>query len=174
MENVELPEKIEVNKRWDWAVDGINGRGHHNDITTCGDGPDQWEKFNLDLQAKFAKIRENEQRWEEIETEDADIIIVSFGTTARVCLDAIKLARADGIKVGMIRPITIWPFPEKAFANYINKGKKFFVVELNAGQMVNDVKLVVNDNASVEFYGRLGGQIPTPVEIYNKICELYK
>lgn len=174
MENVELPEKIEVNKRWDWAVDGINGRGHHNDITTCGDGPDQWEKFNLDLQAKFAKIRENEQRWEEIETEDADIIIVSFGTTARVCLDAIKLARADGLKVGMIRPITIWPFPEKAFANYINKGKKFFVVELNAGQMVNDVKLVVNDNASVEFYGRLGGQIPTPVEIYNKICELYK
>lgn len=93
---------------------------------------------------------------------------------ARVCLDAVKLARKDGMKVGMIRPITIWPFPEKAFANYIGKGKKFFVAELNAGQMVNDVKIAVNDNASVEFYGRLGGMIPSPVEIYNKLCELYK
>ena len=92
---------------------------------------------------------------------------------ARVCLDAVKLARKDGMKVGMIRPITIWPFPEKAFANYIGKGKKFFVAELNAGQMVNDVKIAVNDNASVEFYGRLGGMIPSPVESYNKLCELY-
>ena len=93
---------------------------------------------------------------------------------ARVCLDGMKLAREAGLKVGMIRPVTLWPFPEKGFEKYINNGKKFFVAELNAGQMVNDVKLVVNDNASVEFYGRLGGMIPTPVEICNKLLELYK
>ena len=174
MENVELPERVEPTGRKPWAVDGMNGRGYHNDITTCGDGPEQWEQFNLNLQAKYAKIRENEQRWEEINTKNADIIIVAFGSLSRVCLDAMKLAREQGLKVGMIRPITIWPFPEKAFEKYVGKGKKFFVTELNAGQMVNDVKLAVNDNASVEFYGRLGGMTPTPVEICNKICELYK
>lgn len=174
MENVELPERIPHPDRFEWACDGINGRGYHNDLTTCGDGPDQWEQFNLDLQAKFNKIKENEQRWEEINTEDADIIMVAFGSLSRVCLDTVKLARENGMKVGLIRPITLWPFPEKAFEKYENTDTKFFVTELNAGQMVADVKLAVNDKRRVEFYGRMGGNTPSPVELYEKLCELYK
>lgn len=174
MENVELPGRVNPEGRSDWACDGMNGRGHHNDITTCGDGPEQWERFNLDLQAKYAKIRENEQRWEEIETEDADIIMVSFGSLSRVCLTAMRIARENGMKVGILRPITIWPFPVKAFEKFAGRNVKYFVTELNAGQMVDDVKLAVNNNKIVEFYGRLGGMIPTPVELYKKMCELYK
>lgn len=89
MENVELPEKNYKFQRSDWACDGINGRKHHNDITTCGDGPEQWEKFNIALQQKYHNIKQNEQRWEEINTDDADIIIVAFGSLSRVCMDAV-------------------------------------------------------------------------------------
>ncbi|MCI1959584.1 MAG: 3-methyl-2-oxobutanoate dehydrogenase subunit VorB [Clostridia bacterium] len=174
MENVEFPEKIAPKGRSDWACDGMNGRDHYNDITTCGDGPEQWEKYNLNLQSKYTKIRENEQRWEEIQTDDADILIVAFGSLSRVCLTAMRIARENGIKVGIIRPITLWPFPVKAFEKFADKDVKYFVTELNAGQMVNDVKLAVNDNKKVEFYGRLGGITPTPVELYKKLCELYK
>lgn len=170
MENVELPERAEPDAKFDWAVTGAKGR-EHNVITTCALGPEQWERFNLDLQAKFNEIEANEQRWEEYQTEDADIIIVAFGTVARIALTAIKIARENGIKVGMIRPITLWPFPKKAFAKYPDKD--FFVVELNAGQMVEDVKLNVKDKDRVEFYGRLGGISPTPKELFEKMKELY-
>ena len=173
MENVVLPGRSQGPARQDWAVDGMHGRSHRNDITTCGDGPEQWEKFNLHLQAKYAQIRENEQRWEEYNTDDADIIIVAFGVYSRVCMDAMKMAREKGLKVGLLRPITLWPFPVKAFEKF--SGKKYFVTELNSGQMVEDVKLAVKDTDrdNVEFYGRLGGITPSPMEIYNKLCELY-
>ena len=107
-------------------------------------------------------------------TEDADIIMVAFGSLARVCIDTVKTARENSMKVGLIRPITLWPFPEKAFEKFEGKDTKFFVTELNAGQMVDDVKSAVNDKKKVEFYGRLGGITPTPAELYNKLCELYK
>ncbi len=170
MENVVLPERTSGPERQPWAVDGAKGRPH-NDITTCGDGPEQWEAFNLRLQAKYQNIRDNEQRWEEYQTEDADVIIVAFGVYSRVAMAAMKMAREKGLKVGLIRPITLWPFPVKAFENLENKD--FFVTELNSGQMVEDVKLAVKDKDRVEFYGRLGGMIPTPVELFNKLCELY-
>ena len=171
MESVEFPERTSGPERMPWAVDGAKGR-LHNDITTCGDGPEQWEQFNLKLQKKFNEIKDNEQRWEEINVEGADIIVVAYGVLSRVCMTAMKLAEEKGLKVGLIRPITLWPFPEKAFEKLENK--KFFVVELSSGQMVEDVKLSVKDKNAVEFYGRLGGITPTPVELCEKMCELYK
>ena len=170
-ESVVLPDEVTPKDiSFAGAVTGARNR-KHNVITTCGDGPAQWEAFNLRLQEKYSKIRENEQKWESIQVEDADIVIVAFGSVARVALDTIKIARENGLKVGMIRPQRVWPFPEKAFEGLDDK--KFLVVELNAGQMVEDVKLSVKDKDQVEFYGRLGGFTPTPVELYEKIRELY-
>ena len=170
-ESVVLPDEVTPKDiSFAGAVTGARNR-EHNVITTCGDGPAQWEAFNLRLQEKYSKIRENEQKWESIQVEDADIVIVAFGSVARVTLDTIKIARENVLKVGMIRPQRVWPFPEKAFEGLDDK--KFLVVELNAGQMVEDVKLSVKDKDQVEFYGRLGGFTPTPVELYEKIRELY-
>ena len=107
-------------------------------------------------------------------TEDADIIIVAFGSLARVCIDTMKIARKNNKKVGFIRPITLWPFPEKAFEKYEKTNTKFFVAELNAGQMLNDVKIAINDKNRIKFYGKLGGITPTPVELYQKLCEVYQ
>lgn len=170
-ESVELPGEVTPKDiSFPGAVTGAKNR-EHNVITTCGDGPAQWEAFNQNLQNKFAKIRENEQRWESIETEDAELILVAFGSVARVALDTVEMARENGLKVGMIRPQRVWPFPEKAFEGL--DGKKFLVVELNAGQMVEDVKLSVKDKDAVSFYGRLGGFTPTPKELLEKVKELY-
>ena len=169
-ESVVLPDEVTPKDiSFAGAVTGAKNR-EHNVITTCGDGPAQWEAFNLRLQEKYSKIRENEQKWESIQVEDADIVIVAFGSVARVALDTIKIARENGLKVGMIRPQRVWPFPEKAFEG--RDDKKFVVVEFNAGQMVEDVKLSVKDKNQVKFYGRLGGFTPTPVELYEKIREL--
>lgn len=170
-EGVVLPDEVETKDvSFSGAVTGAKNR-KHNVITTCGDGPEQWEAFNLRLQKKYSEIKEKEQDWENVQTDDADIIIVAFGSVARVALDTIKIARENGLKVGMIRPKRVWPFPTKAFVDM--EDKKFFVVELNAGQMVEDVKLAVKNKDSVSFYGRLGGITPTPVELYKKIQELY-
>ena len=102
-------------------------------------------------------------------TEDAEIVIVAFGASSRVARSAIKTAREEGIKVGMIRPITLWPFPEKAIEKTIPTAKKYLCVEMNMGQMVDDVRLVVNGRKPVEFFGRTGGVIPTPAEVLDQI-----
>ncbi len=170
MESVKLPDKTTPNKKFDWALTGAKDR-QRNVITTCAVNPEQFERHNLKLQEKYNLIKQNEQRWQNYWTEDADIIMVAYGIVSRIALTTIKKARENGIKAGMIRPITLWPFPEKAFKN---QDKDFFVVELSAGQMVEDVKLSVKDKERVKFYGRMGGMSPTPDELYNKICELYK
>lgn len=168
-ESVELPGEKVQNCDLSWALTGAKGRPH-NAITTCGDGADQWEQFNLNLQEKFSKIRENEERYELQQTEDADIILVAFGSMARIAMSAMKMAREAGLKVGLIRPISLWPFPKKAFEGLDDK--EFLVTELNAGQMVDDVKLSVPNKDKVHFYGRLGGKIPTPKEILEQIQKM--
>ena len=169
-ESVELPEEIEYKvPSFKGALTGCKDQRHV--ITTCGDGAAQWERFNLNLQKRFAKIREQEQKWEAVQVDDADVVIVSFGSVARVALETVEIAREHGLKVGLLRPITLWPFPEKAFTSL--NGKKFFVVELNAGQMVQDVKLSVKDKDDVSYYGRFGGYTPTPLELYEEICKRY-
>ena len=146
------------------------GKKEPHKVITCGDGAIQWGAFNDRLQAKFKVIKENEERWQSYNTEDADIILVAYGSMARVCESAMKMAREEGIKVGMIRPISLWPFPAKAFAGIT--GKKFLVCELSAGQMVEDVKLSVEDKRDVSFFGKLGGTTPSPKIILEEIRKM--
>lgn len=129
------------------------------------------EERNLHLQQKYAEIQNNEVRYETQKMEDADYVIVSFGSAARIAEKALELAREQGIKVGLFRPITLWPFPSKQIAE-VAKGKKgILVAEINAGQMVEDVRLAVNGSVKVEHFGRLGGIVPEPEEIVNALKE---
>jgi len=129
------------------------------------------EVINHELQARYAEIQKNETRWEEIGVEDADYLIVAFGSIARISDKAREIAAEEGIKVGIIRPITLWPFPTEA-VNKAAQGKKgVLVVELNAGQMIEDVRLAVHDALPVEHFGRLGGIIPSPEEVVNALKE---
>ena len=133
--------------------------------------PEVMEERNLHLQQKYAEIQNNEVRYETQKMEDADYVIVSFGSAARIAEKALELAREQGIKVGLFRPITLWPFPSKQIAE-VAKGKKgILVAEINAGQMVEDVRLAVNGSVKVEHFGRLGGIVPEPEEIVNALKE---
>lgn len=152
------------------ALCGCGKRREPHKVVTCGDGAVQWGAFNDRLQEKFQRIRENEVRYAAYNTEDADIILVAYGSMARVCESAMKLAREEGLKVGMIRPISLWPFPAEAFEGIT--GKKFLVCELSAGQMVEDVKLSVEDKQDVTFFGKLGGTTPSPKVILEQIKKL--
>ena len=131
--------------------------------------PDTMEQNNLRFQAKYRAIEENEVRYEEIMCEDAEYLLVAFGSSARICQKACQIARESGIKLGLLRPITLWPFPTKVIAEYANKVKAMLTVELNAGQMVEDVRLAVNGKVPVEHYGRLGGIVYTPDEIVEAV-----
>ena len=110
-------------------------------------------------------IKESEVRVEVVNTKDADVIIIAYGSIARIAKAAMEDARSEGLKVGFIRPITLWPFPEKVIAEAAEKCGRFLVVEMSAGQMVEDVRLAVNGRAKVDFYGRMGGGVPTEEEI---------
>ena len=123
------------------------------------------EVINEELQARYAEIAKNETRWEEIGGEGADYLIVAFGSVARIADKAREIAAEQGVKVGIIRPITLWPFPTEAVARAAEGKKGILVVELNAGQMIEDVRLAVHDRLPVEHFGRLGGIIPSPEEI---------
>lgn len=171
-ESVELPGRPElpVPAELPNALRGCGKDKEPHKVVTCGDGAVQWGEFNDRLQAKYQVIRENEERWESYSLEDADIILVAYGSMARVCVSAMNLARAEGIKVGMIRPISLWPFPQKAFAGIT--GKKFLVCELSAGQMVEDVKLSVENKRDVSFFGKLGGTTPSPKVVLEQIRKM--
>ncbi|MDR0976228.1 MAG: 3-methyl-2-oxobutanoate dehydrogenase subunit VorB [Prevotellaceae bacterium] len=171
MEKVVLPaQKLrrtdeEVIEQCPWAATGRTKMRKPNVITSLELVPEAMEKNNLRYQAKYAQIEQDEVRYEEINCDDADYLIVAFGSMARVGQKAMELAREKGIKVGLLRPITLWPFPTKALAAYADKVKGMLVVELNAGQMVEDVRLAVNGKVKVEHFGRLGGIVPDPDEI---------
>jgi 2-oxoglutarate ferredoxin oxidoreductase subunit alpha len=146
----------------------------HNYITSIYIDPEVLEKHNLKLQAKYKLITENETRVETYNCEGADVIVAAYGTIARIVKNVIKTAEQEGIKVGLIRPITLWPFPTAAFEKYAEVPKAFLSVEMSAGQMVEDVKLSVNGKRSVYFHGRMGGMIPTQKEILDKIKEILR
>lgn len=177
MEKVVLPPQkprrtdAEVIEQCPWATTGrVNGR-KPNIITSLELKPEEMEKNNIRFQAKYKLIEENEVRFEEINCEDADYLIIAFGSMARIGQKAMELAREEGIKVGILRPITLWPFPTKAIAAYAEKVKGMLVTELNAGQMVEDVRLSVNGKVKVEHFGRLGGIVPDPEEIVSALKE---
>ena len=154
-----------------WALTGRKGR-EKNIVTSLWIDPEELERHNLALQEKYAKIKENEQRWEDFKfDDDAEYLIVAHGTMARIAKSAVIKAREEGIKTGLIRPITLWPYPEKAFVNLKNI-KKILVVEMSMGQMVEDVRLSVNGRVPVKFFGRAGGMFPTVNQILGKLREI--
>jgi len=173
MEKVQLPDPIEYKPDKPWATKGKKRGQERNFLTSLYIQPEEMEEKNIELQAKFKKIEENEVRFEEYKTADAEIIIVSFGLSSRISKKSVEMAREAGLKVGLFRPITVWPFPANQIADIAaRKQVKFFIsVEMNAGQMVEDVKLAVNGKKPVYFYGRMGGIIPTPKEIFTAVLE---
>jgi 2-oxoglutarate/2-oxoacid ferredoxin oxidoreductase subunit alpha len=127
------------------------------------------EDHNIHLQAKYRQIEENETRFESFQTEDAEYLLVAYGTSARLSQKAVDIARAKGIKLGLLRPITLFPFPIKPLAELANQVKGILSVEMSAGQMVEDVRLAVRDKVKVEHFGRMGGVIPSPQEIVDAL-----
>jgi len=173
MEAVEFREKEDiVTVEKSWAVTGTNMKRDNNTITSIYINPEVLEKHNLKLQQKYRQIEENETRVEVYNCENADVIVAAFGTVARIVKNVIKMAEKEGIKVGLIRPITLWPFPSEPFRKYAGVPKAFLTVELNAGQMLEDVKIALNGKNETYFYGRMGGMIPTQQEILDKIKEI--
>jgi 2-oxoglutarate ferredoxin oxidoreductase subunit alpha len=169
MEPAELPEMQPLpEKRPPWALTGAKRRPK-NIVTSLYLGADQLEKLNEQLQCKLYEIQDYEVRWEPYRLDDAEIVLVAFGTAARVAQTAVNNLRRQGHAVGLFRPITLWPFPEWQLAQLVPKTDIFFVVEMNAGQMVHDVREVVGRGVPVESVGRMGGTIPMPDEIETEV-----
>ena len=172
MEPVVLPEpKTELPEK-PWAISGHKNARAHNIANSLFLDSELLEKKNFERYERYEVIKANEQKAEEYLVDDADIVVVAFGASARIARSAVMSARAQGIKVGLIRPITLWPFPEKVIKAAGEHGKKFLCIEMNMGQMIDDVKLALDGKAPVSFYGRTGGIIPTPAEALKKIIEL--
>ncbi|HEX3050072.1 MAG TPA: 3-methyl-2-oxobutanoate dehydrogenase subunit VorB [Aggregatilineaceae bacterium] len=173
MEPAELPEMKPLRmERADWALTGAAGREKRIITSLELDAP-ALEAVNDNLQAKLAVIREKEQRWTELMIEDARLVVVGYGMAGRIAETAVKQARREGMKVGLLRPISLWPFPEEHLSMIADHSDAFLVVEMNAGQMVEDVRLAAGGQVPVKFYGRTGGVVPVPEEIYHEIAELY-
>ena len=175
MEKVVLPPmkprrtEEEILKECPWATTGRTKNRQPNIITSLELTSEVMEKRNLHLQEKYQQIRDNEVRYETQKMDDADYVIVAFGSAARIAEKAMELAAEQGIKVGLFRPITLWPFPEKEIVAAAKGKKGVLVVEINAGQMVEDVRLSVNGTVPVAHFGRLGGIVPEPDEIVNAL-----
>ena len=170
MEAVEFKErpKVDLPSKESWTLVGCKGRKPHR-IVSFDLNPSVLEKMNLVINEKYKKLKEDEVRYESINIENADLIIVAYGTVARIVKTVIQKAKKEGINIGLIRPITLFPFPEKIISKTAERIKKFLVVEMSLGQMIEDVKLAVNGKAEVNFYGRCGGIIPTPIEILKEL-----
>ncbi len=175
MEKVVLPPfrprrtAEQIAEQCPWAATGKGNRKHRNVITSLEMDSARMEENNHRFQRTYEEIRKNEVRFKEYYTDDAEYIIVAFGTVARICLKAIEDARKQGIKVGLLRPITLWPFPTEALASLAGRVKGMLTVELNAGQMVEDVRLAVNGRIPVYHFGRMGGMIPNPGEVLDAL-----
>jgi 2-oxoglutarate ferredoxin oxidoreductase subunit alpha len=152
-----------------WTLTGAKGRDTHLIASMRLNPEDELMKLNLRLQAKYAEIAGRETLWEETETADADFLLAGFGLSARICRSAVSALRKNGIKAGLFRPITLWPFPEAALAKAAKGKKKVLVVEMNAGQMVEDVKLALGSSVGVDFLGTLGGITPAVDAITERI-----
>ena len=171
MEKVTLPPfqprrtEEELVAECPWAASGRKAGRKPNIITSLELDPAKMEERNLSLQAKYQQIEANEVRYEEFLCDDAEYLLIAFGSAARICQKTVEIARAEGIKVGLLRPISLWPFPTQAIAAYANRVKGMLSVELNAGQMVEDVRLAVEGAVNVAHFGRLGGIVFTPDEV---------
>ena len=172
MEPVEFkpPKKRELPPK-DWATTGCAGRAP-NIINSLSLVAENLEKHNMKLQKKYQHMKEHEQRWELYNTDDAELVLVAYGTTARIVKSVVNRLREQGVKAGLLRPITVFPFPEKAFSLLPDTVKAFLAVEMSAGQIIEDVRLAVNGKHPAYFCGRTGGVIPTPAEITKAALEI--
>lgn len=169
MEKVQFKPYTRPEADKSWATTGKPPSRKRNYITSLFIQPERMEEHNRKLEEKFKQIRENEVRFEEINTEDADYLFVAYGLSARICQKAMDIARAKGIKIGLLRPITLYPYPYQRLEALAANVKMMLSVELNSGQMVEDVRLAVKGKVPVEFYGRMGGMMPTPEEIVHHL-----
>ncbi len=160
---VELPSK-------DWAVRGTGG-GAQNIVKSLYLGDGEMEKFHWKMHARYQELADKESRWEEYQTADAELIVTAFGCTSRIARTAVEMAREEGLKVGLMRPVTLFPFPKKTYAELSSRCKNWLTIELSTGQMVDDVRLSVARDAEVSFYGRPPGtgSLPTPEELFSQI-----
>ena len=162
--NDEIKEKYS-----DWALYGKPESRPQNIVTSLDLVPERQEKFNLKLEAKYNEVKANEVRYEKIQCDDADYIFVAYGSSARICQKSIQIAREEGIKVGLFRPITLYPFPSKEIMEMVPNLKGALTVEMSLGQMVEDVKLATEFKIPVDHFGRVGGMIPSPDEIVDAL-----
>ena len=175
MEKVVLPPfrphrtQAEIEAQCPWAASGRMGRDHRNVVTSLELDSEKMERNNLRFQQTYRLIEQNEVRFQEYYTDDAEYLIVAFGSVARICLKAIEEARAEGIRVGLLRPITLWPFPYREIKALSERMKSILTVELNAGQMIEDVRLAVEGRVPVSHFGRMGGIVPNPTEILDAL-----
>lgn len=175
MEKVVLPPQRprrtdeEIRRQCPWAACGRLDRDHQNVVTSLELDSAKMEENNHRFQATYRAIEENEVRFQEYYTDDAEYLIVAFGSVARICLKAIEDARAAGVKVGLLRPITLWPFPKAEIARLSKQVKGILTVELNAGQMIEDVRLAANGAVEVHHFGRMGGIVPNPGEVIDAL-----
>lgn len=179
MEKVVLPEprkrrtEEQVREQCPWAITGRKGMRPHNVVTSLELVDEIMEQNNLRFQRTYREIEKNEVRYETINTEDCDYLFVAFGSMARICQKVMEIAQEEGIKIGLLRPITLWPFPSAQIKEAAKNVKGIMVVELSAGQMIEDVKLAVECNVDVKHYGRLGGIVPTPEEVLDALKEQF-
>ena len=171
MEKVVLPPfkarrtEEEIRRECPWATNGRTPDRKPNILTSLELRPEAMERHNLELQAKYREIRANEVRYEELLTDDADVLIVAFGSAARIAQKAIDLLRAEGIRAGLLRPITLWPFPTLRIQQLAQQVQGILSFEINAGQMVQDIRLAVEGRTPVRHFGKMGGIVPTPDEL---------
>lgn len=179
MEKVVLPPMRprrtdeEIAEQCPWAVTGHSEGRRPNILTTLELDSAKMEKNNERFQATYRQIEQNEIRFKEYMTEDADYLLVAFGSVARICMKSMEEARSRGIKVGLIRPVTLWPFPYDVISKRAARCKGILCVELNAGQMIEDVRLAVGKDIPVKHFGRMGGIVPDPDEILNGFLKAY-
>jgi 2-oxoglutarate ferredoxin oxidoreductase subunit alpha len=169
MEKVKFPDYIRPQFDKSWATTGKPAGRARNYITSLHIQPERMEEHNRMLEAKFAAMRQAEVRYEEIETEDADVLLVAYGLSARICHKAVDLAREKGIRAGLLRPITLFPFPYQRLQELAGQVQAMMSVELNSGQMVEDVRLAVQGRVPVHFFGRMGGMVPTPEDVVHQL-----
>lgn len=172
MEPVVLPEPVGELPDKPWATTGHGNRRAHNVVNSLYLTAEELERLNVERFERYAMIKRDEQRAETFLVEDADIVLVAFGASARIARGAVVSARERGIRAGLVRPITLWPFPVDALEATVASAKAYLSVEMNMGQMVDDVRLAVAGRRPVEFYGRSGGVIPTPLEVLAKIEDM--
>lgn len=169
MEPVEFPEITENKVEKPWAVNGTKLERKHNIVNSLWLNPEALEEKNFERFERYSQIEKNEVLFEEYMMDDAEYCVVAFGIAARISKNAINAARAKGIKVGMIRPITLWPFPKDVLSKAADTCKAFMSVELSMGQMIEDVRLAINDRRPVSLCSRTGGMIPSPEQVLESI-----